>query len=678
MSVIIDQFNVNSGIVKKYKDALHSNTKWHKVIVENVGDLDKLTVLNTIMKFCYPLHFIPVHYESCNNKAHFLLKNCGSAIERICNQNLIIKHPCINEQPFKLSIHLSTASTDDVRINIQDNVMKILYKRFNSQKGLLNLDNFVSDPDLEEFCPLSQPKLLFYIFHLSKNLPIKYLKLSNNQIESLKAMEGLSGMTTLIGIDLHNNGISSMAEISYLREFQLEELCLDGNPLCDKCDEFSYGKDAKRLLPTLKKIDGYRIQSNPFVQHRRNYLCSQTGFDLVDQFLEHYFTLYDADNRSVLDGLYHEEAIFSLTASFKSMQSTSTNARLQAYNKVSRNLMNLATFTGSDEFLFAGPSDILKVLCALPQSEHDPFSFNVDLISYTEKIAILIVSGIFREMKQTLVEEDRLLYFTRTFVLRAGNDREYTILNEMVHISNATTFQASIAFKKVRAPTDDYIPIPRPKNTEEMLEILRAIETLTGMNREWSKTKHVLVQNFTHNLVCGECYTGNGPIIYRLRNVILMLFNNSGSHISTKRTDIQIPVIAKRGTVDQSQTVSMRSIPGCTQKLIVIDNLIKNRVVNQNTSEGRKLVTNVSNFNAGFATKELPSCTQTSSDYIIKSKSNHSYIQRSIPVIQRGLSKLEPKKQTSKDVRIRRIRAANEDSSLIQITVDKTFPVAPK
>ncbi|KAI4462905.1 nuclear rna export factor [Holotrichia oblita] len=487
MSVIIDQFNVNSGIVKKYKDALHSNTKWHKVIVENVGDLDKLTVLNTIMKFCYPLHFIPVHYESCNNKAHFLLKNCGSAIERICNQNLIIKHPCINEQPFKLSIHLSTASTDDVRINIQDNVMKILYKRFNSQKGLLNLDNFVSDPDLEEFCPLSQPKLLFYIFHLSKNLPIKYLKLSNNQIESLKAMEGLSGMTTLIGIDLHNNGISSMAEISYLREFQLEELCLDGNPLCDKCDEFSYGKDAKRLLPTLKKIDGYRIQSNPFVQHRRNYLCSQTGFDLVDQFLEHYFTLYDADNRSVLDGLYHEEAIFSLTASFKSMQSTSTNARLQAYNKVSRNLMNLATFTGSDEFLFAGPSDILKVLCALPQSEHDPFSFNVDLISYTEKIAILIVSGIFREMKQTLVEEDRLLYFTRTFVLRAGNDREYTILNEMVHISNATTFQASIAFKKVRAPTDDYIPIPRPKNTEEMLEILRAIETLTGMNREWSK-----------------------------------------------------------------------------------------------------------------------------------------------------------------------------------------------
>lgn len=98
-----------------------------------------------------------------------------------------------------------------------------------------------------------------------------------------------------------------------------------------------------------------------------------------------------------------------------------------------------------------------------------------------------MVGGIFREVKETLFEEDRLLYFTRTFVLRAGNDREYTILNEMVHISNATTFQASIGFKRVRAPTDDYIHIPRPRNTEEMLEIVRAIEVLTGLNREWSK-----------------------------------------------------------------------------------------------------------------------------------------------------------------------------------------------
>ncbi|KAK9730629.1 Nuclear transport factor 2 (NTF2) domain [Popillia japonica] len=507
--VLIDQFNVKSGIVKKYKEELHSNTKWHKIIVENVANLDKLTVLNTIMKFCYPLHFIPVHYESCNNVANFLLKNCGSAIERMCNQNLIIKHPCNNEEPFKLSIQLSTASTNDMKINIQDNVMKVLYKRFNAQHGILDLDNFVSDKGLEEFCPLSQPKLLFYIFHLSNNLPIRYLRLSNNQIESLKAMEGLSGITTMLGIDLHNNSISSMAEITYLQEFNLIEIWLDGNPLCDKCDEFSYGKEAKKYLPgnplcdkcdefsygkeakkylpTLKKIDGFRIHTEPYLLRRRNYLCSQTGFDLVDQFLEHYFTLYDSDNRSVLDGLYHQEALFSLTSSYIPMQSTSANARLQAYNKVSRNLLNLATFTGSDEFLFAGPSDILKVLTSLPQSEHDPFSFNVELISYTEKIAILVVGGIFREVKETLFEEDRLLYFTRTFVLRAGNDREYTILNEMVHISNATTFQASIGFKRVRAPTDDYIHIPRPRNTEEMLEIVRAIEVLTGLNREWSK-----------------------------------------------------------------------------------------------------------------------------------------------------------------------------------------------
>lgn len=140
-------------------------------------------------------------------------------------------------------------------------------------------------------------------------------------------MEGLSGITTMLGIDLHNNSISSMAEITYLQEFNLIEIWLDGNPLCDKCDEFSYGKEAKKYLPTLKKIDGFRIHTEPYLLRRRNYLCSQTGFDLVDQFLEHYFTLYDSDNRSVLDGLYHQEALFSLTSSYIPMQSTSANAR---------------------------------------------------------------------------------------------------------------------------------------------------------------------------------------------------------------------------------------------------------------------------------------------------------------------------------------------------------------
>ncbi|KRT81639.1 hypothetical protein AMK59_6315, partial [Oryctes borbonicus] len=484
--VEINQFNVNTGIVKRHKDELHSNTKWHKIIVENVENLTKLTVLNAIMKFCYPLHFIPVHYQLSKNTACFLLKNCGSAIERMCSQNLIIKNPFNIDKPFKITIQLSTASTENFKVNIQDNVTKILDKRYNDETSTLNLENLVNDQDLEEFCPLSQPKLLFYILHLSKTIPFKYLKLCNNEIESLRPIEALTGSFSLISVDLRNNSIPSMSEIIHMQEFQLKELWLDGNPLCDKFDEFTYGRDAKRYLNTLEKLDGVNIQQRGFLPFRRNYLCNQTGFDLVDQFLEHYFTLYDAQNRSVLDGLYHKEAQFSLTSNYLPLQSTSIHARLRAYKKISRNLLQVQDASKVDEFLFSGPHDIIKILSSLPQSEHDPFSFTVDLISYTDKLAVLIVSGIFREIKETLFEVERLLNFTRTFVLLAGGNREYTIINEMVHISNATTTQAARAFKMVKPPRSSRICIPQPKDAKEILQIVETVKILTGMTTEWS------------------------------------------------------------------------------------------------------------------------------------------------------------------------------------------------
>lgn len=149
-------------------------------------------------------------------------------------------------------------------------------------------------------------------------------------------------------------------------------------------------------------------------------------------------------------------------------------------------------------------------------------------------------------------------------------------------------------------------------------------------------------------------------------------------------------MFTKRGTVPQSQPVGIA---------VLTDNLIKNRVTlpthnaKQNigskseTSKrlikevvGRnKIASNPRNFNTRVPIKVLRTCTQTSSDTIIeKSETNQSYIQRSIPVVQRRLPTLEPKNQVSQDIRVKRICAANEDSNLIHIVVDETFRVPPK
>lgn len=59
---------------------------------------------------------------------------------------------------------------------------------------------------------------------------------------------------------------------------------------------------------------------------RRNYLIKYSTLNLVDQFLEHYFNLYDTNRESLID-LYHSEALFSLTTSLIPDQITSSTKK---------------------------------------------------------------------------------------------------------------------------------------------------------------------------------------------------------------------------------------------------------------------------------------------------------------------------------------------------------------
>ncbi|GJQ65379.1 hypothetical protein Trydic_g7489 [Trypoxylus dichotomus] len=483
----INQFNLNSGLLNKYKCLLYHNLYWHQVVVENVGDLDRDAVLRTLMKFCQPWHFIPVHYESRNNIATFLLKNCGGAIQKLCSNSLVIVNPFNKDKPFKITIKLCYASSNELKINIQINLTHILNKRFNQETGLLNLDNFAKDTDLEEYCALSQPKLFFYILHLAKNIQFKSLKLSNNDIESLQSMEALEGFKTPIAVDLRNNNVKDISEIENMKHLQITELWLDGNPICDNYTEITYGKAMKDRLTKLEKLDGINVQLTGFLPFRRNFLCNFSGYDLVDQFLEHFFTLYDTQNRAIMADLYHKEALFSVTSMYIPGQNTSSTANLAEYKKLSRNLKHISDFSKTGQGLFMGSHQIIQTLCSLPLTEHDPYSFTADLIMHTETTAVLTVTGVFRESSNSLLESERLMGFCRTFVLLGRPNGEYSIINDMLNVTNATSIQAVRAFKNVRITRPLHIIIPTPQNEKEKSEMAETLTVITGMKSEWSR-----------------------------------------------------------------------------------------------------------------------------------------------------------------------------------------------
>jgi nuclear RNA export factor len=49
---------------------------------------------------------------------------------------------------------------------------------------------------------------------------------------------------------------------------------------------------------------------------KASFLCGPSGAEIVRQFLEQYFIIYDSDNRQPLLDAYHEHAMFSLTANY--------------------------------------------------------------------------------------------------------------------------------------------------------------------------------------------------------------------------------------------------------------------------------------------------------------------------------------------------------------------------
>lgn len=209
--------------------------------------------------------------------------------------------------------------------------------------------------------------------------------------------------------------------------------------------------------------------------------------DLVDQFVEHYFTLWDSKSRDLLEPLYHKEAMFTVTASYLVGHVTSLNASLHKYIVLSRNLKTMADVSKAMQLLHTGSKAITKVLCIMPQTEHDPFTFTVDLVHYCEKYAIIVVTGVFREIANSLSEPERLLGFSRKFVLLAGNNGEYQIVNEQFHISNATTAQHTRAFKTNKKPKSTFLQLPPAKTDEEKRQLEEALQTITTMNLEWSK-----------------------------------------------------------------------------------------------------------------------------------------------------------------------------------------------
>nr|XP_003701253.1 PREDICTED: nuclear RNA export factor 1-like [Megachile rotundata]XP_012135965.1 PREDICTED: nuclear RNA export factor 1-like [Megachile rotundata] len=453
---------------------------WHKIKIVKGTQYNKETVLKAILNAIEPAELIPVKYQASGEDTFFLARNCAHALDKLCKTNLIIKNP--EGDPLILIVTLGYASIHDLKLNLQPLLLAAMSKRYDPNRKALDLEEFHRDPEVSKtiYCPLTQQRTFNHVMKLIKTAiaAVEHLNLQKNELTNLLAIEN-SNLTTVKYLDLRYNNLISMELLAPLKELRIVKLWLDGNPLCENySNSKQYIESAKKYCPNLVQLDGVYVKSSNLPLSCANYFKCEAREELVIKFVNHFFHLYDQSDRTVLRGLYYKNAFYSMSFG---ISSAAAHKRNLGQFTASRNLLRNADPNKKRQHLYYGQDNILGGLKRLPRSYHDRNSFACDLMHDDGKCLAISVSGLFK----TLNNSSQVLSFNRTFVILAGPDNEYNILNDQYHVDSAPeeispgSIEAKISYEEVA---------PLCFSVTEKKELFNKFVEVTTLNNEWCQT----------------------------------------------------------------------------------------------------------------------------------------------------------------------------------------------
>jgi len=465
------------GAKMVYERSLMARTDiWHKVRIIRGLQYDKETILKAILRTIEPTDLIPVKYQVCGEDAYFIARNCGPALEKLCKANLIIKN--VMGDDVILMITLGYASIHDLKIHIQPLLLTALTKRYDPNQKRLNLENFHTDPDIDKtvYCPLSQLRTSNHVLKLAKTAiaTFEHLNLQHNELFNLSAIEN-ANLTSVKYLDLRYNNLLNMNALIPLKNLTITKIWLDGNPLCENYSSANqYVESVKKYCPHVDELDGvYIVPNMPLIY--RDYFPNDSTRRLVHRFAAHFFTLFDQLDRTVLRGLYHKNAFYSM-----SMAIPNTLAQKINFNQYPRRNL-LRKGPKKNMFLYQGQEEILANLNKWPRSYHDRSSFKYDVMYDNGKCLMVCISGLFKKLSFGTY----VLSFSRTFLLSASLDNEYHILNDQYHIDVGPK---GITPDKimVKYSYDEIVPVYFSPSEKSVL--IAKVKQITTLTEEWCET----------------------------------------------------------------------------------------------------------------------------------------------------------------------------------------------
>ncbi|XP_023581419.1 nuclear RNA export factor 3 [Trichechus manatus latirostris] len=258
--------------------------------------------------------------------------------------------------------------------------------------------------------------------------------------------------------------VKSEGELDNVKGLQPEERCSDRNPLCTTFPDKSTNiRSILELFPKLLHLDDHKIPP-PIIFGNEAYkklpVCkgnvfgSETLKNIILQFLQQYYWIYDSGDWQGLLDAYHDEACFSLTILFN--PDDLVPSCLHKYSKGSRNMRKLKDPVLRVQLLKHTKRDIVDFLNVLPKTQHDLSSFVVDMCVQTEKMLCFSVNGVFKEGECLLC-----------------------IVNDQLFVRDAGPIETQGAFS---TPVPTLSSSSVPTISQEQQEVAQAFSTQSGMN----------------------------------------------------------------------------------------------------------------------------------------------------------------------------------------------------
>uniref|UniRef100_A0A1B0AGY8 NTF2 domain-containing protein n=1 Tax=Glossina pallidipes TaxID=7398 RepID=A0A1B0AGY8_GLOPL len=491
---------------------------WYHVMIEFARRYSKDDVIQALHNAIFPEIFIPHYWRTEKSYVEFFVHEYSIA-QRLQS----VERNVEMDDGYRLSMRVrGKCPTVSIDGELKEKMQLVIAQRYNPNTKLLDMSKFHADDDFRTiFCGLLHSDVMSAALDIiEKHTPdLEALNLNQNHLSELDSFENIEQRLPYLKIiSLADNNIACLARLMVLRNAPVTELVLETNPLLQRYkDRSSYVAAVREKFPKLVKLDGEKLEPQilfdvndiyPLPRAKALFLCDTSGGNIVRQFLEEYFKIFDSDNRQPLLAAYHEQAMMSI-----SVPSARQVGRLESFWKFNRNLRRLVNNGEINRIrqLKVGRLAVVSTLVEWPRTQHDPQSFTVDVTIFTPKMICFTVGGLFKECESANNTAGGIRYFQRQFILvPAGNG--FCIRNEMIFVTRANrsqtrtflkpqqTMPLADTFHATPTATTEIIGVQnelqmgatssaatdQPDDATKM-QMVQVLSTRSHMNMEWSR-----------------------------------------------------------------------------------------------------------------------------------------------------------------------------------------------